>query len=64
MPAAQGPIIAATIGITPDMSDLLAEEVAGAGEERAGGLLDAGAGGVEQPDERHPLLQRHLAQAA
>ena len=43
--------------------DLLAEEVAGAGEERAGRLLDAGAGRVEQPDERHPLRRRHLAQA-
>ena len=43
--------------------DLLAEEVAGAGEERAGRLLDAGAGRVEQPDERHPLGERHLAQA-
>ena len=43
--------------------DLLAEEVAGAGEERAGRLLDAGAGRVEQPDERHPLGERHLPQA-
>ena len=47
----------------PRHLDLLAEEVAGAGEERAGRLLDAGAGRVEQPDERHPLGERHLAQA-
>ncbi len=44
--------------------DLLLEQVAGAGEHRPGGLLDAGAGGVEQPDEGHALVQRHLAQAA
>ncbi len=37
--------------------------MAGAGEERAGRLLDAGAGRVEQPDEGHPLGERHLAQA-
>ncbi len=37
--------------------------MAGAGEERAGRLLDAGAGRVEQPDERHPLGERHLPQA-
>ena len=43
--------------------DLLAEQVPGAGEQRADGLLDARAGGVEQPDERDPLGQRQLAQA-
>src|SRR6185312_6385110 len=43
---------------------LLAEELAGAGEEGSGRLLDTSAGGVEQPDEGHPLLQGDLAQAA
>ena len=43
--------------------DLLAEQVARAGEQRADRLLDARARGVEQPDERHPLGQRELAQA-
>ena len=43
--------------------DLLAEEVPGAGEQRADRLLDARAGGVEQPDERHALRQREVAQA-
>ena len=43
--------------------DLLAEEVARAGEERARRLLDAGAGRVEQPDQGHALLQRDLAKA-
>ena len=43
--------------------DLLAEQVPGAREHRAGGLLHARTGGVEQPDERHPLRQRQLAQA-
>ena len=42
---------------------LLAEQVARAREHRAGRLLDPGAGRVEQPDQRHPLLQRQLAQA-
>ena len=35
VPAAQGPTIAATSGTTPDMYDLLAEQVARAGEQRA-----------------------------
>ena len=43
--------------------DLLAEQVAGAGEQRADRLLDPRAGRVEQPDERDPLGQRELAQA-
>ena len=43
---------------------LLAEQVARAGEHRARRLLDACPGRVEQPDERHALVQRHLAQAA
>ena len=42
---------------------LLAEEVAGAGEQRAGRLLDARAGRVEQPDQRDALRERQLAQA-
>ncbi len=42
--------------------DLLLEEVARAGEQRPRGLLDPRAGGVEQPDERHALRQRHLAE--
>src|SRR6188472_103969 len=44
--------------------DLLAEEVAGAGEERSRRLLDASAGRVEQPDKGHPLGESHLAQAS
>ncbi len=43
--------------------DLLAEQVPGAREHRAGGLLHARAGRVEQPHEGHPLGQRELAQA-
>ena len=43
---------------------LLAEQVPGAGEQAARGLLDSRPGRVEQPDQRHPLLQRQLAQAA
>ena len=43
--------------------DLLAEQVPGAGEQRAGRLLHARAGGVEQPHERDALGQRQLAQA-
>ena len=43
--------------------DLLAEEVAAAGEERADGLLDPRAGAVEQPHEGQALGQRQLAQA-
>jgi hypothetical protein len=31
-------------------------------EHRAGRLLNPGAGRIEQPDERHPLAQGHLAQ--
>ena len=41
VPAAHGPISAATCGTTPLIDDLLAEQVAGAGEQRADGLLDA-----------------------
>ena len=63
VPAAHGPISAATCGMTPLIDDLLAEQVARAGEQRADRLLDARAGGVEQPDERDPLRQRELAQA-
>ena len=44
--------------------DLLAEQVAGAGEQRADRLLDPRAGAVEQPDDRDPLGQRELAHAA
>ena len=47
----------------PAHHHLLAEQVAGAGEQRADRLLDARARGVEQPHERHALLQRQLAQA-
>ena len=43
--------------------DLLAEQVAGAGEQRAGRLLDARAGRVEQPDHRDALGERELAQS-
>ena len=43
--------------------DLLAEQVPGAGEHRARGLLYARARGVEQPHERDALAQRELAQA-
>ena len=32
------------------------------GEQRAGRFLDPRPGGVEQPDHRHPLLERELAQ--
>ena len=63
VPAAHGPISAATCGMTPLAIDLLAEEVAGAGEERADRLLDPRAGAVEQPDERHALGEREVAQA-
>ena len=63
MPAAHGPISAATCGITPLAIDLLAEQVARAGEQRADRLLDPRARGVEQPHERDPLGQRQLAQA-
>ena len=44
--------------------DLLAEQVPGPGEHRAGGLLHARAGGVEQPHERDPLGERQLAQTS
>ena len=63
VPAAQGPISAATCGHHAAHHDLLAEQVARPGEQRAGGLLDARAGGVEQPDERDALGQGDLAQA-
>ena len=43
--------------------DLLAEEVAAAGEERADRLLDPRAGAVEQPHEGQALGQRQVAQA-
>ena len=43
---------------------LLPEQVARAGEQRAGGLLDPRPGGVQQPDERDPLAERQLAQTA
>ena len=42
---------------------LLAKQVAGAREQRAGRLLDARAGRVEQPDQRDALGERQLAQA-
>ena len=42
---------------------LLAEQVARAREQRAGGLLDARAGRVEQPDHRDALAERQVAQA-
>ena len=41
---------------------LLAEQVAGAREQRADRLLDPRAGRVEQPHERDPLGQRQVAQ--
>ena len=44
--------------------DLLAEQVAGAGERRAARRLDARAGGVEQPDHRDALAEREVAQPA
>ena len=47
----------------PAHHHLLAEQVARAGEQRADRLLDARARRVEQPHERHALLQRQLAQA-
>ena len=62
VPAAHGPISAATCGITPRSDHLLAEQVAAAGEQRADRLLDPRAGRVEQPDQRDPLGQRQLAQ--
>jgi hypothetical protein len=43
--------------------DLLAEEVAAAGEERADRLLDPRAGAVEQPHEGQALGQRQVAQS-
>ena len=63
MPAAQGPSIAGDQRHDAGHLHLLAEEVARAGEQRARRLLDPGAGRVEQPDQRHPLSQRDLAQA-
>ena len=62
VPAAHGPISAATCGMTPRRDDLLAEQVARAGEQRADRLLDARARAVEQPHHRHALGQRQLAQ--
>ena len=47
----------------PAHHHLLAEQVARAREQRAGRLLDARAGGVEQPDHRDALGERELAQA-
>ncbi len=47
----------------PAHDHLFAEQVTGAREQRAGGLLHARPGRVEQPDERHALGQRELAQA-
>ena len=41
VPAAHGPMSAATCGMTPLIDDLLAEQVPGAGEQRADRLLDA-----------------------
>ena len=43
--------------------DLLAEQLAGAREHRAGRFLDARAGGVDEPDDRHALAQGELAHA-
>ena len=42
---------------------LLAEQVPGAGEQRAHGLLDPRPGAVEQPHQRDPLGERQLPQA-
>ena len=55
VPAAHGPISAATCGTTPLIDHLLAEQVARAREQRAGRLLDARARRVEQPDHRDAL---------
>ena len=62
VPAAHGPISAATCGHDAAHHHLLAEQMPGAGEQRADRLLDARARGVEQPDDRDPLGQRQLAQ--
>ena len=61
VPAAQGPIIAATIGTTPGITSSRNRWPEPANSEPAG-LLDSGAGRVEQPDQRDPLLQRQLPQ--
>ena len=63
MPAAHGPEQRRDLGDHAAHDHLLAEQVARAGEHRAGGLLHARAGGVEQPHERDALGQRQLAQA-
>ena len=62
VPAAHGPISAATCGTTPLITTSSRNRCAGAGEQRADRLLDARAGAVEQPHDRDPLGQRQLAQ--
>ena len=63
VPAAHGPISAATCGMTPLATTSSRKRSPEAREQRADGLLDARARAVEQPDERHPLAQRQRAQA-
>ena len=57
-----GPSIAATCGTTPHIDDLLAEQVAGAREQRARRRLDPRARRVDQPHDRDPLAERQLPQ--
>ena len=62
MPAAQGPIIPrATIGTTPDIWLLLAEEVAGTGEERSPLPGSGHRPRPKQPDQGIRYLWCHLA---
>ena len=62
VPAAHGPISAATCGMTPDATTSSRNRWPRAGEERPDRLLDPRARRVEQPHHRHPLGQRQLAQ--
>ncbi len=62
VPAAHGPISAATCGMTPLITTSSRNRWPLPANSDADRLLDPGAGRVEQPHERDPLGQRELAQ--
>ncbi len=63
VPAAQGPISAATCGTTPLITTSSRNRWPEPANSEPGRLLDARAGRVEQPDHRDALGERELAQA-
>src|SRR5258705_4952653 len=63
VPAAPGPIMAATIGTTPDMMDSSRKRKPDPAKVGADRLLDPRARRVDEPDHGHPLAEGDLPRA-